>query len=268
MQKYNASCCSHDSALIVNQVLAVLLTPHNLASSVTSDLPTNVSTGSGPFIEAGVGVGLCLLFVVLALVASIVVAVVVVKRRADNKRTGSINMGAYPCYNNPVVVELDKKDVHVGAEYDDTVKSKENGSITDGFDPYEDVDTKAQCRNSKPPPPKVSSTPGSATDVGELYAVVDKSKKKGAKKKEVENGSMETNKDDLYTVPVKKYKMTDNGRGANGGAEKSEDNVDVAELKYEPKADGEPEQQSEGNEKSSNADMLYAVVDKSRKKKK
>ena len=48
----------------------------------------------------------------------------------------------------------------------------------------------------------------------------------------------------------------------NGGAEKSEDNDNVAELKYEPKADSEPGQQSEGEEKSLNADMLYTVVDK------
>ena len=176
-------------------------------------------------------------------------------------------MGANPCYNNPVVVELEEKDV--GAEYDDTVINKENGSITDGFDPYEDVDSKEQSRTVKTSPPKVSSTPASATNVGELYAVVDMSKKKGAKKKGEENGRIVINKDDLYTMPVKKKdEMTDNGRGANGGAEKSEDNGDVGELQYEPKADGEPEQQSEGDEKSLNADMFYAVVDKSRKKKK
>ena len=228
-----------------------------------SDFPTDDNTS--PFIGAGVGVGLCLLLVVLALVASIVVVVVVVKRRGANKPTGSIKMGANPCYNNPVVVELEEKDV--GAEYDDTVKNKENCSVADGFDPYEDVDSKSQSRNAKTPPPKASSTPASATNVGELYAVVDKSKKKGAKKKEEENGCMETNKDDLYTVPVKKKdKKTDKGMGATGGAENSEDND---EVKYEPKADSQPEQQqSEGEEKSSNADMLYAVVDKSRKKKK
>ena len=89
----------------------------------------------GTFIGAGAGVGLCLPLVVLALVASIVV-VVVVKRRAANKRTVSIKMRANPCYNNPVVVELEQKDV--AAEYDDTVINKENCSITDGFDPYED----------------------------------------------------------------------------------------------------------------------------------
>ena len=174
-------------------------------------------------------------------------------------------MGGNPCYNNPVVVELEEKDVC--AEYDDTVINKEIGSITDGFDPYEDVDTKTQNRNAKSTPLKASSTPARATNVGELYAVVDKSKKKGAKKKEGENG-IETNKDDLYTVPVKKKdKMTEKRMGASGGAEKSEDD-DVAELKYEPKADSQPGQQSEGDEESLNADMLYAVVDKSRKKKK
>ena len=199
----------------------------------------------------------------LALVA--ITLVVVVKRRAANKSTGSIKMGDNPCYNNPVVVELEEKDE--GAKYDDTVVNTEDGSITDGFDPYEDVDSEAQNRNAKASPPKVSSTPASATDVGELYAVVDKSKKKGTKKKGEENWCIETNKDDLYTMPVKKDKMTDGGMGESGGAEKSEGNDDVAELKYEPKADSEAEQQSEGDEKSSNADMLYAVVDKSRKKK-
>ena len=260
--------CSHESKLIethsIQHLFAVLcryVTLHSLASSFTT--PDSVG---GTFIGVGAGVGLCLLLVLLALMA-LIVAVVVVKRRVANKQTRSIKMRANPCYNNPVVVELEEKDV--GVEYDDTVINKENGSITDGFDPYEDVDSKAHDKNSKVPPPKTSFTPASATNVGELYAVVDKSKKKGAKKKGEENGSTVTNKDDLYTVPLKKKdKKTDKGVGTSGGAEKSEDNDEVAELKYEPKADSEPGQQSEGDEKSSNADMLYAVVDKSRKKKK
>ena len=200
---------------------------------------------------------------VLVLVSSIVVVVVVVKRRGANKQTGSIKMRANPCYNNPVVVELEEKDV--GVEYDDTVINKENGSNTDGFDPYEDLE--AHDKNSKISPQKVSFTPASATNVGELYAVVDMSKKKGAKTKVDKNGSTVTNKDDLHTMPVKKDKMTHEGRGAIGDTQKREDNVNVAEVKYEPKADSESGQQSEGDEKSSNADMLYAVVDKSRKKK-
>ena len=61
--------------------------------------------------------------------------------------------------------------------------------------------------------------------------------KKGAKKKGEENGSTVTNKDNLYKVPVKKKdKLTDEGKGVSGGAEKSEDNDEVAELKYEPKS--------------------------------
>ena len=43
---------------------------------------------------------------------------------------------------------------------------------------------------------------------------MDKSKKKEVKKKE-EDGSTVTNKDDLYNVPVKKDKMTDEGMGAS-----------------------------------------------------
>ena len=55
-------------------------------------------------------------------------------------------------------------------------------------------------------------------------------KKKEVKKKE-EDGSTVTNKDDLYTVPVKKDKMTDEKMGVSGGAEKREEYDDVAELK-------------------------------------
>ena len=216
---------------------------HNPAHSLKSDFPTDDNTG--PFIGAGVGVGLCLLLVALALVA-IIILVVLVKSRAANNQTGGIKMTANPCYNNQVEEE------DVGGEYDNTVNNKENGSVADGFDPYEDVDSKAQSRTARTPPQKVSSSPASATNVGELYAVVNKSKKKGAKKKGEENGCIETNKDDLYTVPVKKDKMTDEGMVATGRAEKSEDYDDVAELKYEPKADSEPGQQSEGDENTSN----------------
>ena len=255
----NLNSNTFNPALVCWAVYVVL---HCLSSSFTS--PNSVGS---PFIGVGIGAGFGLLLVVLALVASIVVALVVVKRRGVTKQTGSIKMRANPCYTNPVVTELEEK--NVAAEYDDTVINKENGSITDGFDPYEDVDSKAQNKNAKTPPPKASFTPARATDVGELYAVVDKSKKKGAKKKGEENGSTVTNKDDLYIVPVKKKdKMTDKEIGASGGAEKSEDNDNVAELKYEPKANTEPGEQSEGDEKSSNADMLYTVVDKGRKKKK
>ena len=52
------------------------------------------------------------------------------------------------------------------------------------------------------------------------------------------------------------------------GAEKGDESDDAAGLKYEPKADSESQQQSEGDSKAPNVYILYTVVDKSRKKKK
>ena len=57
--------------------------------------------------------------------------------------------------------------------------------------------------------PKESSTPVSVTNIGGLYAVVDKSKKKGAKKEK----ETVSNKEDLYAMPMKeKGKLTERGR--------------------------------------------------------
>ena len=125
------------------------------------------------------------------------------------------------------------------------------------FDLQEDVDRKAYITNTKKPALKAFFTPASATNA---VCHCGQEQENEVKKKE---------EDDLYTMPVMKDKMTDEAMGASGGAEKSEDYDDVAELKNEPKADSEPGQQSEGEEeKSSNADMLYTVVDKSCKTKK
>ena len=91
------------------------------------------------------------------------------------------------------------------------------------------------------PTPKVSSTPASATMVDPVYAVVDKSKKKGAKKTEDEPTVI--NKDDLYAMPMKKeVKMTDKGGGVvvSGGVEEGELYDDVVELTYKTKADNIP----------------------------
>ena len=59
--------------------------------------------------------------------------------------------------------------------------------------------------------------------VDAVYAVVDKSKKKGAKKTEDE--STVVNKDILYAMPMtKEVKMTDEGEGIvmSGGVEEGE----------------------------------------------
>ena len=218
----------------------------------------------------GVGVGVFLLFVVLTLVALIVA--VLVKRKAASKHTGCTKMRDSAYYNNSAVFQqkIELEENGLDADYDDVGEDKEKVSIVDGFDPYEDVDSKAQIKRAQKPTPKESSTPASATNIGELYAVVDKSKK-AVKKKEGENGPTVTKKDDLYAMPMKKKgKMTDEeeGKVVSSGAEKGDEYDDAAGLKYEPKADSESQQQSEGDSKAPNVDVLYAVVDKSFKKKK
>ena len=224
---------------------------------------------TGTFIGVGVGIGIFLLIVVLTLVGVIVV-VVMVKRRAANKQTGTMKIMNNLTYSNPVVVELEGKGL--SADYEDVDKDKANASVVKGFHPYEDVESKTQMKNTKTPTPKESSTPASATNVGEvqLYAVVDKSKKKRVKQKQEEDGCAVTTKDDLYSGPMKKKskrKNVDEGIAATDSAVKSEEYDDVAELNYERKADSKPGQQCRGNSEFSNADMVYAVVDESRKTK-
>ena len=235
------------------------------SSSTSGGTPSSGSEqhGIGTFVGVGVVIGILLLSVVL-----VIVAVLMVKRRVGNKRTGSIMIRSNPSYSNPVVDEMEVNDL--GYDYEDTDKGKSNGSVVDGFNPYEDVDSTAQMKNTKKPAPKESSTPASDTNVGELYAVVDKSKKKGTKQKQGEDdGCTVANEGDLYTVPMKKKdKMTDEGKCASGRVKKGEEYDDVAGLKYEPKVDSEPQQSSEGDNKAPNADILYAVVDRSHEKKK
>ena len=139
----------------------------------------------------------------------------------------------------------------------------------DDFDPYDDAyaDCKGQINTAKHQAPEDSSTPASVTDAGDLYAVVDKSQKKGAEKEK----ETVTNKEDLYTMPVKKKgKLMETGEGVveSGGMEKGEEYGSMAGVMYEPKTDSESVQQIEGDSKALNVEMLYAVVDKSHKKRK
>ena len=65
-----------------------------------------------------------------------------------------------------------------------------------------------------------------------VYAVVDKSKKKGAKKK-TEDEPTVINRDDLYAMPMGKIvKMTDEGGGVvvSGGVEEGGHYDDVVQL--------------------------------------
>ena len=154
---------------------------HNIEPLLTSSFPVGDKAGIGTFIGVGVGIGMLLLIVLMALVG-VIVAAVMVKRRAANKQMGSVKMKKNPSCHNPVVVEMEVKGL--GYDYEDADKDKSNGSVVEGFDPYEDVDSKAEIKNTKKPAPKESSTPSSATNVEELYDVVDKSKKKEVKKKQ------------------------------------------------------------------------------------
>ena len=143
-------------------------------------------------------------------------------------------------------------------------------SVTiDDFDPYDDAyaDCKAQINTARHQAPEESSTPVSVTNIGDLYAVVDKSQKKRAEKKK----ETVTNKEDLYTMPMKKKgKLMETGEGVveSGDVEKREECDEMVGVMYEPKADSECVQQIEGDSKALNVEMLYAVVDKSHKKRK
>ena len=221
----------------------------------------------------GVGVGVFLLLVLLTVVVLILV-VVAVRRKTACKQNTNVQMGHSSHYNNAAVEKegIDMKENGLGANYADVDNGdgEKKGSLVDGFDPYEDVDRQPQLKHTKRLAPKESAPTASVTNVPAVYATVDKSKKKGAKK-ETEDGCTVTNKDDLYAMPMKKMgKMTDTEKGVveSGGVEEEEQYDDAVGLRYEPKADSESGQQSEGDNKAPNANMLYAVVDKSRKKRK
>ena len=206
---------------------------------------------------------------VLTLVAIILVAVVV-RRKITFKQKGDSKMEHNPYYNSAMAKEgneVEEKGPGAGHDYDYVDKNEGTGATVVGFDPYEDVDGKAHIKTAMKQAPKESSTPVSVTNIGDLYAVVDKSQKKGAEKEK----ETVTNKEDLYAMPVKKKgKLTERGEGVvdSGCVEKGEDNDNTGGVRYEPKADSESVQQIEGDSKAQNVEMLYAVIDKSHKKRK
>ena len=186
------------------------------------------------------------------------------------KQKGDSKMEHNPYFNNELVSnqgsEMEEKGLGAGHSYNYGDTNVGQGVTVDGFDPYEDVNGKAQIKTAMKQAPKESSTPVSVTNIGDLYAVVDKSKKKGAEKKK----ETATNKEDLYAMPMKKKgKLTERGVGVveSGGVEKGEECDDMVSVMYEPKVDSESVQQIERDSKAQNVEMLYAVVDKSHKKK-
>ena len=168
--------------------------------------------------------------------------VVVVSRKAACKAKRDVIVNDNPYYNNTVVVLQELEMQGVGADQNDAHSCQGVGNnqgegedllnFDVGYNPYEVVNREALGKNTMTPTPKVSSTAASATKVDAVYAVVDKSKKKGAKKKtEVE--STVVNKEDLYALPMRKaVKMTDEGGGVvvSGGVEEGGHYDDVVEL--------------------------------------
>ena len=218
----------------------------------------------------GIGVGMFLLLSVLTLVAIILVVVVVVRRKVTYKQKGDSKMEVNPYYNNELVAkqgnEIEEKCLGAGHGYVYADKNEGKGSIVDGFDPYEDVDGKVQSKTAMQQAPKESSTPVNVTNIGDLYAVVDKSQRKGAEKEK----ETVTNKEDLYAMPMKKKgKLTERGEGMveAGDVENGGEYDSTGWVMYEPKTDSECVHHTEGGSKAPNVDMLYAVVDKSRKEK-
>ena len=229
-----------------------------------------VGAAIGLFIGVGVGVGVFLLLSVLTLVA-IILVVVVVRRKVTYKQKVEAKMGHTSFYKNELVAkqgnEMEEKGIGAGYDYVYADMNEGKGSAVNGFDPYEDVDNKAQIKTAIKQAPKESSTPVSVTNIGDLYAVVDKSQKKGTEKEK----ETVTNKEDLYAMPMKKKKgkLTERGEGVveSVGVKNGGEYVNTVGVIYEPKTDSESVQQIEGDSKAQNVDMLYAVVDKSRKKK-
>ena len=174
------------------------------------------------------GVGIFLLLV-LSIVVVLIVVVVVVSRKAACKQKRDVIVNVNPYYNNTVVVlqELEMVEQGVGADYNDAHSINQLGEDKDllnfdvGYNPYEVVDRKVHSNNTMTPTPKVSPTPASATVVDAVYAVVDKSKKKGVKKKTEDEPTI-ASKDNLYAMPMaKEVKIMDEGGGivVSGGVE-------------------------------------------------
>ena len=219
--------------------------------------PIGEQSAIGTFIGAGVGVSIFLLLV-LSISVILIFALVVVKRKTAYMQKREVSMGDNLHHSNTVVVNQEMAIKGVGADYKDADgyqgvdkdKGEEEGPTNDGLDPYEVVDRKVHTKSANKPAPKESAPTASATTASAVYAVVDKSRKKGAKK-ETGGGCTVTNTDE-YAMPMKKMgKMADKGEGVveSSSVEDREQCDDTVGFKYEPKADSGPWKPSEGGSK-------------------
>ena len=150
----------------------------------------------------GIGVGAFLLLV-LSTVVVVILVVVIVKRKAARKQKMYYIARASLWYHNSVLVEHEeekKENVVVSADYNegdgyqdvDNDKGEDDNPL-DGIITYEVIDRRQNIKNTKTPAPMDSPTPASAPNVPAVYAVVNKTKKRGAKK--TVNGSTVANND-------------------------------------------------------------------------
>ena len=144
----------------------------------------------------GVSVGVFVLMVLWTVVAIIMVVVVVRRKAETRKQKRDVTVGD-PFYQNTAAVmqEAEMQEQGIDAHCRDAQHlqgaDKELGEEEDPFDVgynhYEVPDRTVVCsKNTKTQTPKESSTPARATKVDVVYAVVDKIKKKGAKKKGIQ----------------------------------------------------------------------------------
>ena len=232
--------CLHASAC--HNALQLKLVTAGLLSKYTGEHPS-IST----FIGVGIGVSIFLLLV-LSIVVVLIMVVVVVNRKAACKQKRDVIVNGNPYYNNSVVVlqEQQMLEQGVGADNNDahSINQGEDKDLLNfdvGYNPYEVVDRKVLSKNTMTPTPMVPSTPAGATMVDAVYAVVDKSKKKGAKKKTEDEPTIVSK--DLYALPMAKVvRMTDKGGGVvvSGGVEEGEHYDDVVQLTYKATTDSIP----------------------------
>ena len=144
----------------------------------------------------GVSVGVFVLLV-LWIVVAIIVVVEVVRRKTERKQNRGVTVGDNSFSHNTASVmrETDMQEQGIDADCRDAQRLQgtdndlgdEEDPFDVGYNHYEVADRTVVCsKNTKTPTPKVSSTPASATKVDAVYAVVNKSEKKGTKKKDIQ----------------------------------------------------------------------------------
>ena len=158
-----------------------------------SNLPAD---GSPIATGVGVSVGVFVLLV-LWIVVAIIVVVVVVRRKEARKQKRDVTVGGNPFHQNTAAVtqetEMQEQGIHADCrdvqrlQVADNDHSDEEDPFDVDYNHYEVADrTVVLSKNTMTPTPMESSTPASATKVDAVYAVVDKSKKKTAKKKGIQ----------------------------------------------------------------------------------